>query len=257
MAVEDQARHPPKWRQLLDALVSVSIVAVCVALTWSILRGSGGVSPNGRPSPSAGARPANQLGRGEPPLPTEPVAIDGAATRGDANARVALIEYSDFQCPYCASFTRETLPKLTEAYIESGRVLLAFRHLPLEALHSSARKAAEAAECAGRQQKFWPMHDLLFQHPKALDAPNLLAYGTQLGIDVVKYRTCLNGEAAARVQGDLQTAEALSISGTPAFLIGTVQPDRRIKVEARLSGAAPFERFQSEFDKLLPSGQGR
>src|SRR5262245_2735820 len=102
------------------------------------------------------------------------VSIAQANSKGNREARVALIEYQDFQCPYCAAAFRDLLPVVERDYIAPGRVLLVFKHLPLRSIHPAALPAAQAAECAGAQGRFWPMHDRLFQVSPALDRKTLL-----------------------------------------------------------------------------------
>jgi protein-disulfide isomerase len=175
--------------------------------------------------------------------------LTGLAIEGDRNAPLAIIEYSDFQCPFCGTFARETLPKFREKYVRSGKVLLAFRHLPLSNIHPFAEKAAASAECAGRQGKFWQMHDELFRNQKQLDQPNLDKIAGRVGLDVGHFDTCLNGEVTNRINEDTVSAKSLGISGTPTFLIGTVQADGGVKIFRVVTGAQTL----SAFDGLLSS----
>ena len=119
------------------------------------------------------------------PLPVGPVALAGAHLEGSNKARVAIIEFSDFQCPACAQFTRDTLPRLRQRYVKSGKVLLAFHPLPLQGIHPRAFRASVAAECAARQGRFWPMHDGLFKHSADLTDPSIsqVASAIQPGSD--------------------------------------------------------------------------
>ena len=99
-----------------------------------------------------------------PPLPKDPVDLAGAILAGNPSAHVAMIEFSDFECAFCGRFTRDTEPTLWHEYVDSGQLLVAFRHLVLEERHPHALRAAEAGECANRQGQFWPMHDVLFHN---------------------------------------------------------------------------------------------
>ena len=101
---------------------------------------------------------------GPPPvaLPSDPISLDASTTIGGREARAGMIIFSDFQCPYCASFARKSWPELKKAYVDTGLISVSFRHLPLEEIHSEAFKAAEIAECAARQDVFWETHDRLF-----------------------------------------------------------------------------------------------
>jgi len=182
-------------------------------------------------------------------LPPEPVSLEGAAIRGSRAAKVAIIEHSDFQCPYCGRFAREILPELEKGYVATGKVLLAFREFPLT-IHPFAEKAAEAAECAGRQGKFWEMHDRLFVKQQ-LDPPSLEAHAKALHLSPGVFDTCLAGEAADKVRQDTEAGKALLVTGTPTFFVGTIQPDGRVKVLQRVSGALPLAQFGAALDRII------
>jgi protein-disulfide isomerase len=164
---------------------------------------------------------------------------------------VAIIEYSDFQCPFCGAFARDTLPEIEQRYVKSGKVLLAFRNLPLASLHPFATKAAEAAECARRQGKFWQIHDRFFQNQQRLDEPSIRLSADASGVDPNSFNVCLDGQAATEVKQEVATAQKLGVSGTPTFFLGRIQPGRQVKVVKRLSGALPFAQFQTEIDAVL------
>jgi protein-disulfide isomerase len=208
----------------------------------------------------ASLRQAISLGQaGRPPgpqppsIPAEPVSLAGAQTKGNPSAKVAIMEFSDFQCPFCSRFTLTTYRDLTSEYLDTGKVLLAFRHLPLDQIHPYARKAAEAAECAGRQGKFWEMHDRLFVDPSKLTLPDLETHASAAGLGVPDFKDCLAGDAAQRVAHDVSEAARLEVYGTPGFLLGTIWPDGRLRVTDRLSGAQPIGAFRVVLDRLLAS----
>ncbi|MGE5834765.1 MAG: DsbA family protein [Acidobacteriota bacterium] len=131
------------------------------------------------------------------------------------------------------------------------RVLLAFRHLPLENRHPSALRAAQAADCSGRQGRFWPMHDELFRTPRALGMDSLIAKGKQIGLDMSAFRRCLTAETTETLQRDIASARELSITGTPTFLIGMITAEGRLKVSRHQSGAIPKEVLSRILDDLL------
>ncbi len=138
---------------------------------------------------------------------------------GPVNAPVTIVEFSDFQCPYCARVA-PTLRQLRERHPENVRIV--YRHLPLP-FHKQARGAAEASVCADAQGKFWPFHDLLFANPKALAREQLLAYGEQVGVDTEGFEACLDDPATkAVVARDLADAERYGATGTPAFFINGI-----------------------------------
>lgn len=182
--------------------------------------------------------------------PSAPQPIDGAATKGDRSAPVAMIMYSDFQCPYCGHFARETLPRLEQQYIRSGKLLLVFRHAPLEQIHPLALKAGEAAECAAQQGKFWEMHDVLFAPDASLDLTHLFAAARVAQVDTVAFGSCVSQDRSAKIRADAAIAQALTLTSTPSFLIGDNREDG-VRVAKVITGAQPFNTFSAAIDLLL------
>jgi protein-disulfide isomerase len=137
--------------------------------------------------------------------------------RGPRDAPVSLVEYGDFECPYCG----RAEPVVRELLSDHGEdVLFAFRHLPLTDVHPHAQMAAEAAEAAGAQGKFWEMHDLLLAHQDELEPMDLVGYAEQLGLDVPRFRDELRRRVyAPRVAEDVTDAEASQVTGTPTFFV--------------------------------------
>ncbi len=170
--------------------------------------------------------------------PRTSVEVADAPTLGPAAAPVTIVEFSDFECPFCAR-ARPTLKRIAEVYGE--RVRIAFRDYPLPN-HPRAPKAAEAAACATDQGKFWEMHDKLFGASPKLDIADLKRYAGELGLDAAAFDACLDdGRKAAAVKADLDAGNGYGVNSTPAFFIN-----------GRLvSGALPFERFAEVIDDEL------
>jgi predicted DsbA family dithiol-disulfide isomerase len=167
-----------------------------------------------------------------------PLAVGDAPVRGNPAAPVTVVEFSDFECPYCGR-ARPTVFRVLQTY--GDKVRWVFRHFPLD-FHSEARKAGEAAVCAGDQGHFWEMHDRLFAHQGQLDVPDLKAHAAALGLDTAAFDQCLDsGRHAARVEADSEEGARLGVSGTPAFFI-----DGR-----PLVGAQPFDSFAEIIDDEL------
>lgn len=159
-------------------------------------------------------------------------------SRGPKDAPVTIVEFSDFECPYC-SRALETLEKVEEAY--QGKVRVVFRDYPLQ-FHANAKKAAEAGHCANEQGKFWELHDLMFANQRALGVEELKGYAQEAGLEQTKFDACLdNGEMADVVAKNMVAGEEAGVSGTPAFFINGT----------KLSGAVPFEEFQKVIDSEL------
>lgn len=189
---------------------------------------------------------------------------------GDPNAPVTIIEISDFQCPYCANFEAQTFDQLKEEYIDTGQVKLVYRDLPLVQIgHRNAPKAAEAAQCALDQGKFWEYHRRLFDKQDSWSEeqdPTTLfkEYANDLGLDE-SFSACLDdGQMRERVNADTRAAQQAGVSGTPTFFIGqgnTISFDTAATREnpyyylngkiVGVGGALPFSSFQQLLDPLL------
>ena len=148
--------------------------------------------------------------------PTSDVPINGAPIQGVRDAPVTIIEFADYECPYCQQI-HPLLKKLEQEF--DGRIALAFKDFPLP-MHPRAAKAAEAARCAGAQGKFWELHDMLFEHPSHLEIPQLKEYAQTLKLNMDTFDKCLDsGETTAAVQKDFAEAQHLGLSGTPSFFV--------------------------------------
>lgn len=193
--------------------------------------------------------------------PTQPsapslikVSLDDDPFKGNPNAQVTIIEFSDFQCPFCSRFYEQTLPALQENYIDTGKVKLVYRDLPLDNLHPNARPAHIAAECADEQGKFWEYHDVLFANQAQWNrlsstdlSSQLNQYATTLGLESASFDSCLSSkEIADEVHADFLQASQYGATGTPTFFIGN-EKDGFI----RLVGAQPYASFQAVIDAQL------
>jgi protein-disulfide isomerase len=182
---------------------------------------------------------------------TGAVAIGDNPPKGKSAAKLTLVEFSDYQCPFCKRYVDQTLPGLMKDYVEAGSVRYVFRDLPLESIHPQAFKAAEAARCAGEQGKFWEMHDLLFANQAALQAEKLPEYAKQLGLKPAAFEACLSSDKYAdAIRRDVADAQALGIRGTPGFVLGVSDGDS-VKDAVLIRGAQPLASFKAEIDKRL------
>ena len=156
-------------------------------------------------------------------LPKEPLSIAQEPTKGDRNARVALIEFSDYQCPFCGKYTKEVMPQLQDEYVKTGKVKYVFQDMPLE-FHKNAFKAAEAAHCAGDQGKFWEMHDELFRNATMLHRDALHAHAASVGLDIVRFGIDIDDPAiTARIERDIASGRESVVRGTPAFFVDGIR----------------------------------
>jgi protein-disulfide isomerase len=163
-------------------------------------------------------------------------------THTQGQGQVVLVEFADYECPFC----------IKSRMIDSGTVQRVFFNFPL-AMHSNAQKASEAAECAAVQGRFWEMHEQLFSTPSALDTPDLVRHAEAIGIDLRKFRTCLEGNGAVdRVQADVEEGRRLGVESTPTFFIGTRQHDGTVQLLKRINGAVPLDVFVRAVDDVKP-----
>ncbi|MBI4037136.1 thioredoxin domain-containing protein [Candidatus Daviesbacteria bacterium] len=170
------------------------------------------------------------------------VSLDDDPVLGNPNAPITIIEFSDYQCPFCQRFWTETLPLIKSQYIDTGKVKLVYRDFPLSSIHPDAQKAAEAAECADEQGKYWEYHDKLFENQFDLSITALKRYAQELGLNTEKFNTCLDsGQMASEVSKDLSEGTAAGVQGTPGFFING----------RFLGGAYPFEQFKTIIDEEL------
>lgn len=236
-------------RRVLDLLASAAVIGLCGTLTWVHL------FPNAKPTVSRSGDATQK--RREVPPPSSPVSLAGAAKMGADSATVALIAYSDFQCPYCGVFARTTLPEIQERYIKTGKVLFAFRNLPLENIQSTAMIAAQAGQCAADQGTFWQMHDWIFANQKRLTLTTLSSHANTLQLDTRAFLNCLYSEGIARVRADQEAARSLQIDGTPTFFIGRIAADGTVHVSKRFAGAKSAAAISVALDELLGASAER
>lgn len=188
-----------------------------------------------------------------PSAPSNPATVDDDPVLGEDDAPITLIEFTDYQCPFCARHYTQTHSQIVSQYVDTGKVKLVVRDFPL-GFHANAQKAAEATECADDQGKFWEMHDVLFENQTAwsnLDATSAAntfkQYAGQMGVNQSEFDTCLDsGTHAQEVTSDMSDGSASGIDGTPGFWI--IGPDGQSQ---QISGAYPFDTFKAAFDGML------
>ena len=204
----------------------IALMGIAYYSGWSAGRsGATAAAPSARPP-------------GPDPERVYSVDIGDSPTLGPASAPVTIVEFSDFQCPFCARVT-PTLQQIKQEYRD--RVRLVFKHNPLP-FHAQAMDAHKASLAAGEQGKFWEMHDQLFEDQQALDPDSLKAHAQQLGLDLAAFESAMNSpEVAAKIDADKAQARELGASGTPSFFING----------RFLSGAQPYEVFRERIEAEL------
>ena len=231
-------------RQRRERIITMIVVAGVILLVGGLLF-LASQSKEGASSTPAGAG-ADLI----PPAP-HPHPNEDANALGDPNAPVTIIEYSDFQCPFCGRFARETEPLLIRDYVETGKVRLIYRTFG-DWIGPESLRAAEAAYCAGDQGKFWAFHDALFynQHGEnqgAYTRDRIEAMAKMLGLDMVAFRQCLDEHKYQKqAMQDLRDGQAAGVRGTPSFII--IAPDGS---QQFIEGAAPYDRFREVIEDAL------
>ncbi|KAF6247142.1 disulfide bond formation protein DsbA [Nitrosopumilus sp. b3] len=188
------------------------------------------------------------------PTPTVKISADNDPIIGNPDAPITIIEFSDFQCPFCARFHIQTLPLILEEYIEQGKVKLVFRDFPIQSIHPNALPASVAAECANEQGKFREMHDMLFDNQNQwnkLETNDVLSlfsnYASNIQLDQEIFDSCLtSGKYIEEIRKDLDDGRDYGVSGTPGFFVG----NEKIGF-VELKGAQPFESFKKIIDSQL------
>ncbi|NPA26286.1 MAG: DsbA family protein [Chloroflexi bacterium] len=243
-------------RQELCRGFSSPVYAFLVVLAFALGLGAGYWFSNRSPVPAQPAAPAATQAAPRRAAPTraaataaprEPkrynVSPDDDPALGPEDAPVTIIEFSDYQCPYCRRFREQTLDKILETY--GDKVRFVYRDFPLESIHPYAVSAAIAAECADEQGKFWPFHDKLFEGGKFGDDV-YLQYAEELGLDVDEFARCIKEQRYLdEVMKDLQDGLEVGVRGTPTFFINGIP----------LVGAVPFSAFQQIIEQELQAQQ--
>jgi protein-disulfide isomerase len=178
------------------------------------------------------------------------VSIDDDPIKGDLDAPVTIVEFSDYQCPFCKRNYDNVLSKIEEEYISKGKVRLVFRDYPL-AFHKKAVPAAMAANCAGEQGKYWEVHDFLFENPDKLDIPVILESAQELGLNKAKFEACVNDKSKeSEITDDFKDGQKYGVTGTPSFFIGRTENGKEF-TGTFIRGAQPFDVFKQHIDELL------
>jgi protein-disulfide isomerase len=222
-------RKEDLWKYSTFVLLAILIIGAVVYFTNGSGTGLVVGAPSANPSvPSAGAKVA--------------VSIDDDAVKGDKSAKVTIVEFSDYQCPYCARFWSDTLPQIQKEYIDTGKVKLVFRDFPLESIHPNALPAAIAAECVkekGGDKAYYQYHDKLFANSQSLTDANLKSWAKALGYNI---DSCLDSKKYQdEVRKDAKDGSSYGVQGTPAFFVNG----------KLLSGAQPFSAFKAAIDAEL------
>lgn len=188
-----------------------------------------------------------------PPVPIQ-VSLDDDPILGNRAAQVGIVEFSDYQCPFCVRFHTQTFPKLKEAYIDTDKVQYIFRDFPLD-FHLQAKEAAIAANCAGEQDAYWKMHHDLFTNQRRLGPDLYVELAKTLKMDLENFLDCMKeADLVNEVDNDLTYGQSLGVRGTPSFFVGRVQEGQLVDAK-KIIGAQPFPVFVEAIEASLNADQ--
>jgi protein-disulfide isomerase len=222
--------------QVVDQATMVMSLVVLAFLGWRLATGQA-VAITRQPA----ARPRIE--------PLTGLTVPNTTTRLPGQAKVVVVEFSDYECPFCRRYARDVYPLIEQNYIATAKIGYVVRALPLEGAHPLALGAAQAAECAGKQGQYWKMHDRLFD--RRLDAGSINENARTLGLDIPLFSSCLDGTTLRKIRADQAEARRLDINGTPTFLIGIKTTNGQIELRQRISGLTSYDVFRSVLDTTL------
>ncbi len=200
------------------------------------------------------ARPPAVAGSRPQPFEPQDLSIAEAPYLGEAEATVTLVEFTDYQCPYCRRHSLMTKPRLVKDYVETGKLKYVLREFPIASIHPRATKAAEAALCAGDQGKYWDMSKAFFANQRKLAPEDLKAHAEGFGLDMASFSECLDGgKYAERLRKDFKDGATVGVRGTPTFFLGLTDPADPTKIRATktLRGAQSYAAFKRAIDELI------
>jgi protein-disulfide isomerase len=184
----------------------------------------------------------------EAPTKAKITDLSGVSMLGSKSAPLTIVEFTDYQCPFCQRFHVTAFPELKKAYIDTGKVRFFSKDMPLD-FHPNAMRAAMAARCAGDQGKFWELRDTMGANPNSLDIEHIIGFAADLKLDTGALRTCVqSGKYKETVQSDVLEAMKIGANGTPTFIVGKSAGNG---VDGELVvGAMPFEMFDAKLKEL-------
>ena len=179
--------------------------------------------------------------------------IAGRPSKGNPRARLTLVEYSDYACPYCGQYVADVYKQLERDYIKTNKINYVFKNFPIEQLHPHAFRAHVAAACAGDQDRYWQMHDKLFADQRSLNLDRYMEHASALQLDPVAFRACVEStKHDALIRADIDEAQRGGVQGTPVFVLAYTDPTGQAITPARvIVGAQPFAAFKDAIDALL------
>lgn len=219
------------WK-IISAVLFLLLIASIYTSGFGLFAKTPTANPPQQPSPEE-----EQL----PIVDTSKIDLTGQPRLGEDDAPITIIEFSDFECPFCSRAANGPVKQIIKEYVDTGKAKLVFMNYPL-GFHQYAQIAAEASECANEQGKFWQMHDKIFENQPSLNKENLVKWAQEIKLDMNMFNGCLNdNKYAQEVQKDMAVAQSAGVQGTPSFLINGQM----------IVGAQPFEAFKQVIEEEL------
>ena len=240
---------------LTPLLTPISIFLSAILISATLFFSLRGVTL-GTSTTSAAAGSTSSAAARETVAVTE-LDYQGGPVIGDANSNLVMVEYTDFQCPFCKRNYDQTYPSLKKDYIDTKKIAYISKNFPLD-FHPSAQKSAEASECALEQGKYWEMHDKMFavstSDGATLLVANLKQYARDLGLDGAKFDSCLDSSKYANdIKTSIANGQTVGVSGTPGFFVGTKTGTNKVK-GFLVPGAYPYASFDTILKDIAASG---
>jgi protein-disulfide isomerase len=185
--------------------------------------------------------------------------IGGRPTKGSPTAKVTLVEYSDYESPFCGQYAAKVYPDIDREYVKTSKIRYVFKNYPIEQLHQRAFQAHVAAACAGDQGQYWGMHDRLFADQANLHLDRFVEHAVALGVDAAVFRKCVQGSShEAMIREDINEALQGGVRGTPVFVLALTNPKSDTVTPARvIVGAQPLQAFTEAIEALLAQAEAR
>lgn len=228
-------------RKTVDSIATVCVTVASISITWAITTGH--LLPTDSLQSSASQRAANVEDVKAQRLS---MSLSDATILGQIKPGVVVVEFSDFECPFCGQYARTTFRQLREL-AESGSITYGFVNFPLTEIHHRATDAAKAALCAGEQHRFWDMHEILFANQRAFGQEDLLRYAAQLSLNRGSFEACTTRTVTS---GGRALGTRLGVGSTPTFLLGTLDAAGVVTIAKRMRGAEPYASFKAAIDEL-------
>ena len=235
----------------LEVVATLSMIVACLVFVWTSIHGQVGQPVLLHDEPQQGQKPlvANIEDK------HLDVATDNLAVSVRGHTSLVLVEFSDFQCPFCGKYATTTYGQIKQHFVDTGQLGYVFINFPLENIHPSALKAAAAGECARQQNKFWEMHDLLFLDQKSLDPNGLLTRAHKLDLDETAFAACIDSQVPEKIRSDEAIGQRVGVTATPTFFLGSMQANGTVRLQREIHGAVPYDVFKDTIESALVAHQ--